>query len=248
VGTGIVVNPGAVTTDIDFVLEKAGFSGTIMEDPPPVGIIGNVAVFDVSGNYLLTTFTSTGWGGYQVGVPAGTYFATTRIRREYIDELYDDIPCPGGDSCNVTTGTAITVTPGATTTGIDFLLAEGGRISGAITDATTGAPLAGVEVTIYDSGGSFVSWDYTDPSGNYLTHGVPSGTHYAVTGNDQTYIDELYDDIPCPGYSCDVITGTAITVTQGVTTTGIDFALSLNTVFADGFESGDTSAWSNTVP
>jgi hypothetical protein len=43
--------------------------------------------------------------------------------------------------------------------------------------------------------------------------------------NDQSFTDELYDDIPCPGRSCSVTSGSPVVVTAGATTSGIDFAL-----------------------
>jgi len=43
----------------------------------------------------------------------------------------------------------VSVTAGATTSGVDFGLALGGRISGTVTDAATGTPLAGVSVQVY---------------------------------------------------------------------------------------------------
>ena len=65
---------------------------------------------------------------------------------------------------------------------------------------------------------------------------------------ERAYQDELYDDLPCDS-GCDVTSGAGVSVTIGETTAGIHFALYPESyIFADGFESGNTSGWSSTVP
>ena len=73
------------------------------------------------------------------------------------------------------------------------------------------------------------------------------GTYYARTYSFEGYFEELYSEISCDP-SCTVTDGTPIAVTLGSTTGGIDFTLLGWSAFADGFESGDLSAWSRTVP
>ena len=82
--------------------------------------------YDAAGAYV-TSGSTNGAGQYlsNAGLPAGDYYARTFNDSGFVDELYDDIPCPGG--CTVTTGTPITVSSGATTSGVDFGLAQGGR-------------------------------------------------------------------------------------------------------------------------
>ena len=65
--------------------------------------------------------------------------------------------------------------------------------------------------------------------------------------------NEAWEGVSCGSGSafadtCDPTTGTAIEVTAGSDTAGVDFALETILVFTDGFESGDTSAWSSTTP
>jgi len=131
----------------------------------------------------------------------------------YLDELYNNLPCPGG-SCSVTSGTGVSVTAGATTSGINFALALGGRISGTVTDAATGAPLASVYAYVYSASGSYVGYGSTNASGVYTTStGLPAGTYYVKTSNSLGYLDELYNNLPCPGSSCSVTSGTGVSVT-----------------------------------
>ena len=226
-GTPITVTAGATTSGIDFALAQGGrVSGTVTDaatSAPLASVI--VQISDSSGLFVASTVTNS-LGNYvsNNALPTGTYYAQTFNSQGYIDEVYNNIPCL---SCNVTTGTPITVTAGATTSGIDFALAPGGRISGTVTEAVTDAPLANVTVGIYDSSGVAVTEGFTDSSGNYISEaGLPAGTYYAQTFNSQGYIDELYNNIAC-AFGCTVTTGTSITVTAGSTTSGINFALAV---------------------
>ncbi len=226
-GAPISVTVGTTTAGIDFGLAAGGrISGTVTDTATGVPLANvQVSIYNSSGSAVASGSTNS-FGAYtsNSGLPSGTYYARTRNWLGYIEELYNDVSCPGS-SCTVTTGTPISVTVGTTTTGIDFGLAAGGRISGAVTDAATGLALAS-EVYIHDSSGSYVTSEYTNAFGGYTTStGLPSGTYYARTRNWLGYIEELYNDVSCPGISCTVTAGTPISVTLGTTTTGIDFGL-----------------------
>src|SRR5262245_58366931 len=73
------------------------------------------------------------------------------------------------------------------------LAAQTGTVSGRVTDALTGSPLADVFVNVYDATGSYVTSAPTDAGGNYAAGGVPAGTAFARTWNEIGYVDELYD-------------------------------------------------------
>src|SRR5207249_3508875 len=95
---------------------------------------------------------------------------------------------------------------------------------GTVTNAATGAGVANVSVSVYNSSGTFVGNGFTDALGNYTTFsGLPAGTYYARTFNTLGFVEKLYNDITCPG--CNVTTGTPISVAAGATTGNINFAL-----------------------
>ena len=138
------------------------------------------------------------------------------------------------------------MTLGATTTGIDFELALGGLISGTVTDESSHTALDDGYIDIFDAGGTWVTSGWTDDTGNYISSaGLPSGAYIARTWSFDAYDEQLYSGISC-ALICTITDGTPITVTLGSTSGGIDFALG-QSVFADGFESGDHSEWSRTV-
>ncbi|NIA01617.1 MAG: hypothetical protein GWO83_00555 [Bacteroidia bacterium] len=225
-GTPIIVTAGATTSGIDFALAKGGsIQGTVTEDGTAALLEDvNIDIYDDSGSWVASGTTDTN-GGYTTsqGLTTGTYYARTWNSDLYINELYDDIPCVSG--CTVTDGTLIAVTAGSTTTGIDFALTPGGRISGTVTDDDTAALLEGISVNIFDDSGDYVTGTNSDASGAYENFtGLPAGTYFLKTWNDDGYVDELYDDMLCVG-GCTVTSGTPVVVTTGGTTTGIDFAL-----------------------
>jgi hypothetical protein len=103
-------------------------------------------------------------------------------------------------------------------------------------------------VNLYNSSGNYVGRGYPDSSGLYSCEtALETGTYYARTYSFEDYFEELYSEISCEP-SCTVTDGTPIAVTLGSTTSGIDFTLLGWTMFADGFESGDVSAWTTTKP
>ncbi|MGB5296624.1 MAG: carboxypeptidase-like regulatory domain-containing protein, partial [Thermoanaerobaculia bacterium] len=225
-GTPVSVTDGVTTSGIDFALTKGGLiSGNITDEDTTNGIQSiEVDIYTASGGYVSYATTDSS-GNYitTVGVPTGTYYARTYNANSYLDELYDDMPCLG--SCTVTGGTAISVTIGVETTGIDFELTPGGAISGHLEDGITHLPIAFSGLNIHDAGGQYVSWAYTDSSGNYTSYaGLPTGTYFVRTQNGDGYLNELYDNLPCVG-TCTVTDGTPVSVTLGATTPGIDFDL-----------------------
>jgi hypothetical protein len=172
---------------------------------------------DATGAYALT------------GLPSGTYYVRTQNALGFVDESYDDFPCVHSSSC-FTQGTAVTVTAGATTSGTNFALAPGGSISGMVTDALTSAPLRGVRVEVYFRVGNAsvrVATTSTDTAGMYSVAGLGAGTYFALTSS--SYLNEIYDNIPCPGGLCSPstanTTGTPISATAALPATGVNFGL-----------------------
>lgn len=225
-GTGIPVTGGGTTSGIDFALDPGGvIAGTVTDagtGDPIAGVTVILATTEVFGIAASPT-DSTGAYHSLWGLPTGTYYAFTINTASYLNEVYDDLPCPF--FCDPTNGTPISVTQGRTTAGIDFGLTLGGAIAGSITEAGTGDPLPSTAVNFWDSGGSIVTSGSVDPAGNYVSSdGLPTGSYFAATYVFSLHINELYDDIPCP-FGCSVTSGTPIPVTVGTTTPGIDFEL-----------------------
>ena len=230
-GVPVLAVLNADTSGIDFALvERGSISGTVTDQATGDPIPGaRVEIWNATGSYTVGAGHSDDAGNYTVsGLVPGTYYAATDIDGgDYLDELYDNLPCSWPADCQPTTGTPIAVADGSTTTGIDFTLILGGAISGTVTDERSGDPVTSGEVRIINASGTTVGEGQIDSSGNYRVGGLETGTYYARTDlyYSSDWIEELYDDIPCPNGNCNPVTGTPIDVTLGDTVSGTDFAL-----------------------
>src|SRR6185295_7927055 len=100
------------------------------------------------------------------------------------------------------------------------------RLTGFITEAPGGQPLAGVAVDVYDSTGVSSVSAWSDASGRYISDGgLPVGSYYVRTRNDRGFINQAYGGLICIG--CDVTTTTPIAITDASVKAGIDFALTI---------------------
>jgi len=126
-----------------------------------------------------------------------------------------------------------------------------GGIRGVVTNAVTGAPLPGVLVDVWRrSDGGLVTTVAASASGVFFAE-LEAGKYYVSTANAAGYIDEVWQRVYCFGGSafsgaCNPKDAQIIEVEDGNVTDGIDFRLGLleDLLYRDGFESGDTGAWS----
>jgi hypothetical protein len=160
----------------------------------------------------------------------------------YVAEAYNDVRC--APSCAITTTTPIYVVAGATTI-VNFGLSPGATVSGVVTDEVTLAPLSSIGVFLIDPNG-FTFFASTNASGAYTVNGVPPGTYYSQTSAPSTYLNELYNNIPCNPFCPNFLTGTPITVTGTTPVTGINYSLPPAAAAAPGGISGVVSV--ATVP
>ncbi len=227
-GTPVKVALNADTPGIDFALEPlGGVTGKVIHvatgEPLP---LVNVILEDAEGSFAGSGMTDAA-GDYAIGgVHPGLYFARTRNSAGFVDELFDDLPCPLRIGCEITEGSPIAVEINAVTSGIDFALELGGKLEGTITEAVTGDPLEDVFVSIKTADETTVLSTITDATGRYLADGLATGTFF-VTVSRFSYVTEAFDDKPCPDeqYTCDLTTATPIAVAVGSTTRDIDFVL-----------------------
>ena len=218
---------GSDSAGIDFSLTWGGWiGGTVTNDAGGVPLSGiEVQVYDDSGRYVGNAVTD-GAGVYRSpGLFSGTYHAQTSNQLGFVDELFENIECPGPTCALGVKGADIALTTGAATTGIDFGLGVGGTISGTVQDADTGVPLASVRVTVmYQGTNTFNKAVSTSGSGGYVMSGLATGSYYVRTYQAPGHLDELFDNVPCPS-TCSALPGTLVPVTIGQTTGSIDFAL-----------------------
>jgi hypothetical protein len=235
-GAPIAVTAGATTAGRNFALDTGGrLTGSVTSAAGAA--LQNVSVSVVtmiSGSVVTAGSAATdATGTYTVtGLPAGTYHAFTTNNLGFMNEIYDDLLCPR--TCSSTTaaqsGADIPIALGGTTSGRNFVLGQGGNISGTVLDQVTAAPLTGIAITAVVTVGTtnFTASATTDAAGNYTIVGLPTGSYRLYTSGAGQFIHEIYDNQQCRG-PCSTASaaaiGSPVAVTAGATTTGHNFAL-----------------------
>jgi hypothetical protein len=140
-GDPILLTAPNTMAGIDFALSTGGsITGTVTDAGTGTGIPSlyvYARAVTGSGSFASRYATTASDGTYTLsGLPAGRYYVVTlNYNSDYADEVYDDVPCLG---CDVRIGQAVDVRSGSTTSGINFALAKGGTITGAVTSAGSG--------------------------------------------------------------------------------------------------------------
>jgi protocatechuate 3,4-dioxygenase beta subunit len=224
-GTPIDLAAGGSQTGIDLVLTNpATISGTVTRLPGSTPMSGVTIQLLASTGAVALTATTNASGNYSfTGLPAGTYRLVTRNTPGVVDVAWPSTPCPS--ACNGLNGSTITVTAGGSATGRNFALDPGGEISGSVRSTAPSAPLPGVKIQVYNSGGIPVAQVLSNASGNYEVNALPSGNFFVRTQQNLGFADQLFNNLPCTGY-CDLLSGTPVPVVSGSGTGLIDFNLS----------------------
>lgn len=230
-GTPLTVTSGTELSGVDFALARGGtISGNATRAADPSEQIDKIiSVFDSNGQRV-DRFEHNFVGPYTTAaLPAGSYFVQVESaawsQGMLVSQLYNGIDC-AVTGCNPTSGTAVTVTTGTTTSGINFALHDFGRIAGTVRDASTGTPVPNLEVAFIRSDVmALVGATRTDSNGQYLSPGLYPGTYYVRTANDIGFPITYHPARPCATEPCDVSGATQVTVSAAATTSGIEIAV-----------------------
>lgn len=223
-GTPVPVTAGQTTTGIDFDLQQSGcITGHVLSSTGPIGN-ARVTVYD-SLSHRINDKWGDSQGLYSIcNLPPGDHFVVATNTPGFIDQLYAARDCMMG-SCEKTTGTPVHVSPGGTTSGIDFMLRFGGSISGTLTKGPSGYSFQQEgNIRAFDAGGNVVSLTSQYPGSHYRLGGLVAG-NYHVTAETYGLAGQLYPDLPCQSGLCDPSPGAWVAVTEGQDTAGIHFML-----------------------
>ena len=224
---GVSVTAGATTSGINAVLTTAGHVTGTVKNESSVGLVGiyvDASRSDGSGGWeLVRVATTTSGGAYDLGgLPTGTYrLEFYDASGTYLGEFYND-------KASLASADDVPVTAGATTSGVNAVLAiSPGHITGTVKNEGA-VGLAGIYVDAYRSDGAG-GWDFysvtsTTSGGAYDLGGLPPDT-YRVEFFDGagTYEGEFYDN------KASLAAGDNVTVTAGGTSFGIDATLAVAT-------------------
>ncbi len=104
--------------------------------------------------------------------------------------------------------------------GIDAALAEGGQITGTVSDEATSEPIDGVTVCGFVISTDIESCDSTNTAGEYAVIGLPTNSFYKVEfDGEPEYKLEYYNN------KFSAIKATSVAVVAGAITSGINAAL-----------------------
>ena len=232
-GQPIPVAAEGAVANIDFTLVASGSaSGTVTDagnGTPLAGVGVHVATLR-AGQFVEVGQAQTNAAGSFVvhGLAAGTYAAYTLNSQGYVDEVLGGLPCLGECDALALLGTPFTVAGTATTGGLGFALARGGRIAGTVSDAGTGQPVRNASVVVYDGTGRAVQFARTVVNGAYQTEsGLLPGSYYVAVAPAPPYRERAFGGEcvgPCDGLQT-VAVGTPVAVAGSATTGGIDLPL-----------------------
>jgi 5-hydroxyisourate hydrolase-like protein (transthyretin family) len=225
--TAVSLTFGKPVTDISASLDAfSKITGTVTAaDGAPVEGIEVTALTRDGGSWTGPgdTGMTDKFGVYEIaGLVPGDYKVkfvdtvgdTQRFLSEYYDGSYE---LYGAGS-----GTTVTVSaPGSVVPGIDVDLDKPGKVTGTVTDAVTGLPLASAWVGIqYYSDGDWQEGNNAnaDSLGRYEFGSLYPG-EYRVSFNADGYVPEDYDD------AMSANAATLVSVSVEATTSGIDAAL-----------------------
>ena len=184
--------------------------------------------FRADGSYAGSVSSSSDGSWQSFGLSPGLYYVASDLSGNYLNEVYDDIPCL--PFCEPLAGKPIPVALNANTPGVDFALERLGSITGTIVDSKFGVPLSSIRVEIWDESGALVRSTNSTPAGHYEAGSLLPGNYFVVTDEDGVYVDELYDDIPCPlgpPTGCNPSDGTPLPIELRTILSGVDLALDL---------------------
>ena len=216
---------------VNFTLDEAQVKDDVVFRMDPGGTVAGT-VRDAAGNPVTGGIVEVqnfdgGWvGGVDVladsagafvidSLPPGDYLVWAQ-QDDYVAQYYDHAFF--GENAS-----PVHVVAEQTTGNIDFALVPGGKISGRVVDAATGAPLRYINLAAYFSEDVGIPGTYaqTDANGVYTLGSVVPGNRIFVQAWDDQgrYASRWYGG----SYSFGGATPVAVTVRQ--TTTEIDFAL-----------------------
>jgi len=202
-------------------LLTGGISGTVTDQATGLPIVGvGVGLYTESGSSFFDfdfgvvsdgsyTISNLAPGSYRVRAGASGYAS------EFFNNTYD-----------YNASTLVVVTEGATAGSINFALGPGGSISGTVMDQGTGLPISGVNVYAYYDAFCCGAFATTGATGAYIITSLGLGSYRVRAGAPgylPNYAREYYDN------TYDSNAATLVTVTEGATTSGTNFALALDT-------------------
>jgi protocatechuate 3,4-dioxygenase beta subunit len=214
----ITVTSGQVLTAQNIKLTKyATISGTVLgfDGSKNVAVANaQVFVYNEAGDFVSNTVSDKDGKWSITSLFGGTYLVSVDGSDSgYLSQWYDKQSASSS-------ATPIVVADGETAALGNIVLKLGGKITGRVTKAAGGAPIAGVYVSVALENGQGASYATTDENGNYTVSGLSSGDYKVYFSSNENYIPLYF------GGTRSVDLATKVSVVEQSTTSKIDIALS----------------------
>lgn len=193
--SGVSVTAGVMTNNVDIALGKSAIISGTVRDSVTNAVLQGIYIYALtpSGSYVTAQITnSSGQYTLDTDLGTGTYNISAILPANHLPKTIGGVAVVGGNQYTV-----------------DMLLDPSGILSGRITSAADGSPLAGAFVSA--SGGGFFGYATTNETGYYrITDGLGTATYtlFASYGLDFNFL---------PGVS----------VTQGSETSNVDIQITV---------------------
>ena len=225
----VAVTSGVASTGIDIALDATGsIKGTVSESgggpisalQVTVASLGGVdstvsTDTDIDGTYEITGLAP---GEYRVSAPG--------IGQGFLVQFFS-----GASSAE--SATPVVVSAGAATTGVDFVLSTGGKISGTVTRASGGTAVEGASVLAIDEATGAFNRGTTGSDGMFEIVGLVDGSYLVSAEAPQLgLLPAFFDGVDLASDAA------AVVISAGGTVGDIDFALTFTTTSSPGSITG----------
>ena len=205
----VSVTAGATTAAINAAMHSGGQITGKVTDASTNGAVAGASVC-ASGSAGLRCATTGVTGKYTIkGLATGGYTVLFSSSANYLSQYYDG-------KATAAEATPVSVTASGTVSEINAALQPGGKITGKVTDASTGEAVA--EASVCASGSAGLGCATTNSGGEYTITGLETG-EYTVKFSAATYAAQYYDDQVIAAEAAPVF------VTAGRTRSAINAAL-----------------------
>ncbi|MBP7687805.1 MAG: carboxypeptidase regulatory-like domain-containing protein [Thermoflexales bacterium] len=216
------VTLGNVTGNINAALETGGkITGQV------TATSGGAPIADIT-VYAYTSTTATVYAGYATTNASGVYTINQLLTGNYYVGFY-----AGGspnyfteyynNQTSLAAANPVSINLNATTANINAALDSGGQITGQITAASGGAPIASVGVYVYTSttAATYAGYATTNAAGVYTISRLLTGNYYLYFSPpyNSNYLSEYYNN------QGELASANPVAVTKGGVTGGINAAL-----------------------
>ncbi|MEM1178069.1 MAG: carboxypeptidase regulatory-like domain-containing protein [Acidobacteriota bacterium] len=249
-GTPIVATLDNEVTGIDFPVDRLGRISAMLTGVESTTDFGSLLLYNSAGQLISSPSAVLPQSSFVFdGLEVGTYYLGTDRFSRYFDRIFGGEACEP-DPCDPTTGTPIQITLGADRS-IEFALEPGPGFDIEVF-SSIGAPIAGAAVDVWTLDGTLLYTAATDAAGS-VTLGIDTGTYLLSTDAGDGFVNQLWQGVPCPDGPaflglCDLAPATPVDAITPSALEPVSFVLeAVGVLFGDGFESGDTSAWSALV-